>query len=445
MQTQITCPVCQTKFVGEVHQIVDVGQDPELKEMFLGGYLNVVQCPSCGSVTQVGTPLLYHDPEHELFLVHVPLEMNLSHEEQQQLIGQLVRRAMDSLPPEQRRGYMLQPQTVISMQTLVEKVLEAEGITPEMVAQQRAQADLLQELLLADKEMVENLINEREDQIDAGFFALLRALMESAEHAGQEDQMMKLVNLQALLFRKTEYGQKLERQQQALHAFTREAKQAGGLTPRLLLKHVLANRDDEVVVESLLMAGQQAFNYEFFVLLSERIEKRQKSGINANELLDLREYLLQLQQEMEQKSREIMAEAQKTLSQLLSAEDKQATIKANMGNFDDVFMLVLSASIAQAENRGDTARLAELREIQNGIVQVIEQQAPPQVRLINQLLGAESDEEMRQLLDENTELVQPELMELVGAIAAQADETDDQELKSRLGRLETVIANRLVT
>lgn len=445
MQTQITCPVCQTKFVGEVHQIVDVGQDPELKEMFLGGYLNVVQCPSCGSVTQVGTPLLYHDPEHELFLVHVPMEMNLSHEEQQQLIGQLVRRAMDSLPPEQRRGYMLQPQTVISMQTLVEKVLETEGITPEMVAQQRAQADLLQELLLADKDMVENLINEREDQIDAGFFALLRALMESAEQAGQEDQMMKLVNLQALLFRKTEYGQKLERQQQALHAFTREAKQAGGLTPRLLLKHVLANRDDEAVVESLVMAGQQAFNYEFFVLLSERIEKRQKSGIDANELLDLREYLLQLQQEMEQKSREIMAEAQKILSQLLSAEDKQTAIKANMGNFDDVFMLVLSASIAQAENRGDMSRLADLREIQNGIVQVIEQQSPPQVRLINQLLRAESDEEMRQLLDENTELVQPELMELVGAIAAQADETDDQELKSRLGRLETVIANRLVT
>jgi hypothetical protein len=445
MQTQITCPVCQTKFVGEVHQIVDVGQDPELKEMFLGGYLNVVQCPSCGSVTQVGTPLLYHDPEHELFLVHVPMEMNLSHEEQQQLIGQLVRRAMDSLPPEQRRGYMLQPQTVISMQTLVEKVLETEGITPEMVAKQRAQADLLQELLLADKEMVENLINERADQIDAGFFALLRALMDSAEQAGQEDQMMKLVNLQALLFRKTEYGQKLERQQQALHAFTREAKQAGGLTPRLLLKHVLANRDDEAVVESLVMAGQQAFNYEFFVLLSERIEKRQKSGIDANELLDLREYLLQLQQEMEQKSREIMAEAQKILSQLLSAEDKQTAIKANMGNFDDVFMLVLSASIAQAENRGDMSRLADLREIQNGIVQVIEQQSPPQVRLINQLLRAESDEEMRQLLDENTELVQPELMELVGAISAQADEKDDQELKSRLGRLETVIANRLVT
>lgn len=445
MQTQITCPVCQTKFVGEVHQIVDVEQDPELKEMLLGGYLNVVQCPSCGSVTQVGTPILYHDPEHELFLVHVPLEMNLSHEEQQQLIGQLVRRAMDSLPPEQRRGYMLQPQTMISMQTLVEKVLEAEGITPEMLAKQRAQADLLQELLSADKETTNRLVKEREDEIDATFFALLRAVMESAERAGQEEHLLKLLNLQALLLRKTEYGQQLERQQQALHGFNRDAKQAGGLTPRLLLKHVLANRDDEGVVDALVVAGQQAFNYEFFVLLSERIEKRQKSGINADELLALREHLLQLQSEMEQKSREIMADAQKTLNKLLSADDKQAAIRANIRNIDDVFMLLLSATMAQAENRGDTAQLAELRKIQESIIEEVEQQAPPEVRLINKLLKAESDEEMRRLLDDNNELVQPNLLELLGAISDQVDETDDEELKSRLERLETVLANRLVT
>lgn len=445
MQTQITCPVCQTNFVDEVHQIVDVGQNPELKEMFLGGYLNVVQCPSCGSVTQVGTPILYHDPEHELFLVHVPMEMNLSHEDQQQLIGQMVRRAMDNLPAEQRRGYMFQPQTMISMQSLVEKVLEAEGITPEMIAQQRAQADLLQDLLTADKETTNKLIEEREDEIDATFFALLRAVMESAERAGQEEQLMKLLNLQATLLRKTEYGQQLERQQQAIHALNREAKQAGEFTPRLLLKHVLANRDDMAVVDSLVVAGQQVFNYEFFVLLSERIEKRQKSGINADELLALREHLLQLQKEMEQRSREIMADAQKTLNKLLSADDKKAAIRANLGNIDDVFMLLLSATMSQAENRGDTAQLAELQGIQESIIQEVEQQAPPEVRLINQLLMAGSDEEMRQLLDENTELVQPELMELLGAISAQADESDDEELKSRLERVETVIANRLVT
>jgi len=124
MQSQVTCPACQTQFVGELHQIIDVGQNPELNELLLSGYLNVVQCPSCGSVTQVATPLLFHDPEHELFMVHVPMEMNLSHDEQQKVIGRLVRTSMDRLPAEERRGYMLQPQTIISLQTLLEKVLE---------------------------------------------------------------------------------------------------------------------------------------------------------------------------------------------------------------------------------------------------------------------------------------------------------------------------------
>ena len=132
MPTQITCPVCQTQHVADVQQIVDVGRDPQLKQAFLSGYLNAAQCPNCGSVTQVGSPLLYHDPEHELFIVYVPMELSLSQPDQEKLIGDLVRRAMDSLPPEQRRGYMLQPQTVLSMQTLMEKVLETEGITPEM-------------------------------------------------------------------------------------------------------------------------------------------------------------------------------------------------------------------------------------------------------------------------------------------------------------------------
>jgi len=137
METTISCPACRTQFVGNLTQIIDVGLEPQLKSLFLNGSLNVVQCPNCGSITRVSTPLLYHDPEHELFMIHIPMEMGMPHDEEQKMIGQLVRRAMDRLPAEQRKGYMLQPQTVISMQTFMEKVLETEGITPEMLAEQR--------------------------------------------------------------------------------------------------------------------------------------------------------------------------------------------------------------------------------------------------------------------------------------------------------------------
>ena len=38
-------------------------------------------------------------------MVYVPMELSLSQTDQEKLIGDLVRQAMDSLPPEQRRGY----------------------------------------------------------------------------------------------------------------------------------------------------------------------------------------------------------------------------------------------------------------------------------------------------------------------------------------------------
>ncbi len=445
MQSQITCPACRSQFIGELFQIVDIGRQPELKDMLLSGYLNVVQCPTCGAVTQVGTPLLYHDPEHELFMVHVPLEMNLSHQEQQQVIGQLVRRAMDSLPPEQRRGYMLQPQTVISFQSLMEKVLETEGITPEMMAEQQARVELLQQLLTADKEGVAEIIQGRGDEIDEVFFSLMRALMESSERSGNNDQYLKLVNLQARLYRETDYGRMLERQQQALRAFSREVKQEGGLSPKLLLKHVLANRDDERVVEALVTAGQPAFNYEFFVQLSDRIEKRQKSNRNAEELIALRAKLLNIQQEMERAAREVMADAQNTLKLLLEADDKQTAVRSNMNRIDDMFMMVLSASLAQADQEGNSAQSQALQEIQEVILNEIESRSPPEVRLINHLLEAKSDEEMQTVLDNEAQLVSPELLQLIKSIADQASERGDKRLSDRLDRVQSAIRRRLLT
>ena len=84
MQTQITCPSCGTPFAAEVHQIIDVGRQPELKQMLLSGQLNVAVCPSCGTGGQLATAMLYHDPAHELFMIYVPQEMQLDQMQQQQ-------------------------------------------------------------------------------------------------------------------------------------------------------------------------------------------------------------------------------------------------------------------------------------------------------------------------------------------------------------------------
>ena len=140
MQTQVTCPNCRTPYPAQVFQLLDVGQQPELIEYILSGQLNMAVCLNCGAGGQISTPLVYHDPDHELFMSFVPPEMNMDYMQREQIIGSMVRQIMDATPQEKRRAYMLQPQVILTFQTFMENILETQGITKEMIARQRKQS-----------------------------------------------------------------------------------------------------------------------------------------------------------------------------------------------------------------------------------------------------------------------------------------------------------------
>lgn len=448
MQTQMTCPRCQTPFSADIHQVVDVGRDPQLKYELLNGTLNLFTCPNCGTSGQLATPILYHDPEHEMFMVHVPMEMNLPHQEQQQLIGKLVQEAMNQIPAEQRRGYMLQPQEILSYQTFLEKILETEGITPDMIARQREQGKLLQSMIDADKQSLDAMIEENTDAIDETFFAMLRSTLEAAQQRDDNDLVINLVNLQAKLYTKTEVGQRLERRQGILREFQQDVRKNEGLTPQILLTHILRHHDDEGAVDALVAMGQAALNYEFFNLLTEEIEKeaRQKNKDKAKALTALRQRLLDLHNELQEQSREILEGAMTTLQSIVDASDTEAAIRENLGRIDDTFMYVLSAMIAQNEQQGRQDQVAELKRVQSLIMDEAERQVPPQIRVINRLLRAESDEEQRRILEENRNLVTPELAQMLEALSQEmAAETDGQaaEMSGRISKLKAMVEARI--
>jgi hypothetical protein len=376
-------------------------------------------------------------------MIYLPVEMGLPAQEQEQLIGKMIQQAMDSLPPEARRGYMFQPQMILSMQTFMEKVFETEGITPEMLARQRNQSDLIQKMIMADRDTLRQLIRDDEEMIDETFFAMLRAMREAADGSDDGPTALKLTNVQARLYRETGVGRRLEKQQKALHEFNQEVRQANGLTPDLLLKHVLANRNDESVVIALIMTGQYAFNYQFFLLLSERIEKRQKAGIDVSELLSLRERLLNIQQEMEDRSKEELEKAQKIVLSILESSDKVSAVKENLSNIDDTVLYVLSASIQQSEQQGETERAIALKEIQAIIATEVEQRAPPEIRMVNRLVRAENLEEQQRILDEHSDLIRPELVQVLNLLVEDAENRGQEELRDRLQTINGLIESRL--
>ncbi len=445
MLNQIQCPRCQTPFTAEIHQVIDVGQNPQLKYELLNGTLNLFVCPNCGTSGQMATPLLYHDPAHEMFIVHVPMELNLPHQERQRLIGQLVQEVMNQTPAEARRGYMLQPQEIISYQTFIEKILETEGVTPEMIARQRRQSELLQTLSRADRDVADQLLQDRADEIDETFFAMLHSLIEMAQQQNNNDQLIRLVNLQARLYTDTEVGRTLEARQAALRSFQQEARKAGGLSPELLLRHVLKNRDDDATIDALISVGQQAFNYDFFRLLTERVEAaaRDHDKDEARALRDLRQRLLGIQQEIQSASERMFGEATETLQRLLNAEDQQQALQENIAQIDEPFMYVLSAMIAQAEQQGNQEQLQALQGLHNLILEEAEKQVPPQIRFINRLVRAGSEEAQRKLLDENRDQITPELVQLLDALGQQvAAGDDDSGLGDEIQRLKAMVQAR---
>jgi hypothetical protein len=61
-KTEITCG-CGHRFEAWLWQSANVTASPELKQQVLGGDMNMVKCPSCGSRFHVEVPFLYHDIE----------------------------------------------------------------------------------------------------------------------------------------------------------------------------------------------------------------------------------------------------------------------------------------------------------------------------------------------------------------------------------------------
>ena len=451
MFTQVTCPSCGAPYQAEVHQIVDAKRTPRLKQQLMSGQLNVAVCPQCGAGGQLTTMLAFHDADHELFMIFAPQEMQMDQVQRETAIGTITRQVTDSLPQEERKFYLFQPQIMLTMKSFMEKVLETEGITPDMIDRQQKQVELLQTLAKADKDVQDFLIKDRGNEIDETFFAMLQQFIDTAAQMEDNDQLLPLINLRAKLMVETPAGQKIERQQVALHKLNLEAKEAGGLNPDIFLDHLLANQEDADVVDGLIAAGSGLLRYEFFSFLSGKIEAAEAAGESetVQKLTALREKLLAVYEELQSASELAMQGAAQTLDRILAAPSLQQALMENLmnGTIDDAFMAVLVARLSDAEQNGNEAegqKLAEIYKLIQDVMQQQQQQYPPEVMFLNELVQTESLQAQQALLDENAEMLSPQLVEMIDQVIQQADAAGQgDELNGRLLNIKSQIEARL--
>ncbi len=443
---QVQCPNCGTPYTVPVFSIIDFGQNPELRAALLGNQINVGICPNCGAGGALGAPLLIHDPEHEFLAVFLPQDGQFNDEQRQRTIGDLTQRLMRELSNEDRRGYMLQPQQFMDWQRFMEAFWEFEGVTPEMLRRQRDQTELLQSLLsLANDEKALEIAIERDSGlVDRDFFTLLDRILVMSRGQADEATMDAFMTLRNYLLDNTEAGAQVKEREDRLREMLAQITQE--TSQEELLELMLAtwqNEEDRDLIGSLAVALAPLLDYQFLLTLSERMEAEEDEATRAD-LEQLRGLVVQLQESQRESQREsqeaVGQQAQSILQEVLQVADARAELQNYAEYIDESFLALLAQNIQAAEQQGAEAAVHRLRDIYEGAVEILEAGMPPELRLLNDLLSIEDKAALRAMLEENRELITPELRDSLTPLEEQMRAGGQTELANRIKSIRAQIA-----
>ncbi|MBZ0299340.1 MAG: CpXC domain-containing protein [Anaerolineae bacterium] len=442
----IQCPKCGQPNPVMVENIIDAQQQPTLKASLLSGRLNTVRCPNCGTPNTVAAPLLYHDASKELLISFVPMELGLPRDQQDRIVGDMLKELTRNIPKESFRGYMFQPKQALTMQGLVDQILEKDGITHEMMEGQRQTVHLIEHLMQAGPDKLDDAIRDHDADIDAEFFQATLALLQHAAQEGQENVVNALLMIQERAAEISTYGQQITamaEQQQAVVQVVAAEIEALGESPSLgdLLDLAVSYADDPQRLQALVGLVRPAFDYQFFQELTVRIGKAPAG--ERSRLETLRENLVQLTQMVDQQAQLALQNAAGLLQSVVNSPNPDEVLEENLDLIDDTFMAVLAANIQEAERRADLQASGRLKQIYEKVVRLLQQNMQPELRYLNELLSTESDEDALRMIPQGVAQFGPALLDIMDSIGRMLGQQGQQELVEKMSFLREAAARHV--
>ncbi|MDD2920914.1 MAG: CpXC domain-containing protein [Anaerolineales bacterium] len=434
-QTQISCPRCKQTIPANVEQLFDVTQDPAAKHRLLSGQSNHAHCQLCGYEGRLATPVVYHDNEKELLLTFFPPELGMSVNEQEKLIGPLIKQVMDRLPPEKRKGYLLKAQANFTYESMIETILIKDGISPDALKEQQERVKFIERLMQTTTASVRSeMIKQNEKIIDEQFFSLFSRIAQNAMQGGQEPIARALIELQKQLLDETKFGRKLKETVAEMEAATKTLQDAGkSLTRELLLDFVIAAPTDERI-RAYVSLARNGMDYVFFQNLTEKIEK--SSGEEKTRLESIREKLLGFVAEVDKQMEARLKQAQEFVESLLAQDDIEKATRENLENFTQDSVEIVNQLLQEASQKNDYARMGKLQKM----AQVLQEASapPPEIAFIEQLLQAPDDAAVEKMLADNDAMINNQFVEALSGLVAQMEAQDNPEAKALGERLSEV-------
>lgn len=423
-KTSVPCPNCRQPVLIDLTRLFDLNSDPQAKDALLSGSANTFQCPNCHYQGVYPTPLVYHDPDKQLLLTYFPPELNTPITEQEKTIGPLIKKVMDDLPPEKRKAYLFKPQTMLTRQRLLETILEADGITPEMMKAQQEKLLLLQQLVNISPESLPVQISQNDEKIDEELFVLLSRLAQASAAAGDQQSVQALSNLQQALLQHSTVGKAAALQASETRAAINELQELSkaGITREKLLDLLVKNTESEIRLTTIASMARGGLDYTFFQTLTDKID--QTTGKEQTRLVTLREKLLTIVEAVDEAMKAQVEESQKLLQDILAAEDIAAATEEALPKINQAFTDVLNSELTTAQKTDDTAKLTKLVVIVSVLRAASTSGAVLQV--IEEMLQLETAEERQNVLEAAGEAINDEFSQTLSSLISQVESQGDQ-------------------
>jgi hypothetical protein len=372
----IQCPNCRNPITAVVESVIDVSSDPQAKARLLSGRVNNVVCPNCGTPVTIASPILYHDASKELLLVYVPMETPLPKAQQEKVIGDLMKELTAKLPKEAMKGYLFNPKQALTLQGMMDTILQADGVTPEMMADQRERVRLIETFMSAPDDLLQSVVEQNDAKIDGQFMQTMALMAQRMAQEGRADLAQQVLAVQEKIAEYSTFGRQLiesNRQQEAvvrevaadLQQFDANAQRSDFIA--------LARRygEDENRLRALVALARPAFDYQFFQEFTTQIGSAPADQRDTLEAI--RDKLVELTALVDQQQQMVLQEAAQLLQTLVNSPDIDAAVEENLPYLDDAFMTVLSANLQEAQRTGNVQLSARLRQVYDRVVEELRQ------------------------------------------------------------------------
>ncbi len=441
-ETLIRCSNCGAQFPTRIYSYIDVTQEPRAKALLLAGQVNIAVCPTCGAQNNLASPLLYHDATKELLIALVPLELNMSKDEQERAIGQM----MNRLPKDNFKGYMFSPKRSITMQGLIEQVLEADGVTKEMLDAQKARVQLAQQFVEAEsQEALVALIQANDSQIDERFVTTLTALAQRVLETGQQELAQHIATVQQIVIANSAFGEELAERQRQQNVIVQEVANAieklgAGAQREDFLDLALTYAGQDMHLQALVSLARPAFDYDFFQLFTTRIGQ---APADQREMMEsVRDNILKVTTAIDQQQQMMLQQAASFLQAVINNPQPREMLIANAPLVDDTFMQVLEMNIQQAEQQANIQLSTRLKEVQQVAYEVLQSQMEPELRFVNELLQMDEADAQQAIIDHAGSFGE-ELLEVMQAIESLLEQQGNAPLMARLQSLRALVSTQL--